>query len=355
MLFEGGVYADSDTSPVAHPYMWGIEARSVLHPDLEVVERILKSHEAADASHRRVWEKRSPVEKEGKKAEDGKDAAEGDDAAEPKEKKAAKEVKEAKDGAEDCDDKDGKCAPPKKSTLPKGQKHIPVYHGHRRTDARGPPYDQTSLLSPDINVVVSIAWDSESTIKLRRWTQWSFGLLKDSARQSDYGRSLQFERYVIAVSWRALGITDKPGQAVPPDIPRHSDDDHRHGGARGRVGERAARRTLPQRHGRLLGRSTAIPARAVRRDAGQAARDPRPRPRRRRAHPPGGRVPGARVRHRPHDRVHPPVLPHAPRQRIRQVHPRGEPVVLGRGVRDLEDWRKAARLPRPVRAGKCSS
>lgn len=215
MLFEGGVYADSDTSPIAHPYLWGIEARSVLHPDLEVVERILKSHEAADASHRRVWEKRSPVGKE-EKADDSKDAATKE--AEGKEKKEAKEEKKVEkvepkkeepkakdkkaDAGEDCDDndKDGKCAPPKKSTLPKGQKHIPVYHGHRRTDVRGPPYDQTSLLSPDINVVVSIAWDSESTIKLRRWTQWSFGLLKDSARQSDYGRSLQFERYLIAVS-----------------------------------------------------------------------------------------------------------------------------------------------------------
>lgn len=203
MLFEGGVYADSDTSPIAHPYLWGIEARSVLHPDLEVVERILKSHEVADASHRRVWEKRSAVEKE-ERAEEGKDAeAKEADIKEKKEVKEDKKEEPKKDaGAEDCDekDKDGKCAPPKKSTLPKGQKHIPVYHGHRRTDVRGPPYDQTSLLSPDINVVVSVAWDSESTIKLRRWTQWSFGLLKDSARQSDYGRSLQFERYMIAVS-----------------------------------------------------------------------------------------------------------------------------------------------------------
>lgn len=173
MLFEGGVYADSDTSPIAHPFLWGIEAHSVVHPDLEVVERILKSHEVADASHRRVWEKRSSV-------------PQGDEKA-----------------AEDCDDAEGgKCgtAPPEKATIPQGQKHIPVYHGHRRTDVHGPPYDQTSLLNPDINVVVAVAWDSESTIKLRRWTQWSFGLLKDSASQADYGRSLQFERNVLAVS-----------------------------------------------------------------------------------------------------------------------------------------------------------
>lgn len=208
MLFEGGVYADSDTSPIAHPYLWGLDARSVLHPDLEVVEKILKSHEAADTSHRRVWEKRSPVDKDGKRAEAAQDDADAKDVKDSKHVKDVKDDKDVKgeqdgkDGAEDCENsEDGKCAPPAQTPkLPQGQKHIPVYHGHRRTDARGPPYDQTSLLSPDINVVVSIAWDSESTIKLRRWTQWSFGLLKDSARQSDYGRSLQFERYVIAVS-----------------------------------------------------------------------------------------------------------------------------------------------------------
>lgn len=199
MLFEGGVYADSDTSPIAHPYLWGIEARSVLHPDLEVVEKILKSHEVADASHRRVWEKRAPAE-EDKKPEVAKEATEGKKEADGKKKAAGY-------GGEDCeedvaDDGAGQCKPPspKKSKLPQGQKHIPVYHSLRRTDVRGPPHDQTSLLSPDINVVVSIAWDSESTIKLRRWSQWSFGLLKDSARQSDFGRSLQFERNIMAVS-----------------------------------------------------------------------------------------------------------------------------------------------------------
>lgn len=193
MLFEGGVYADSDTSPLAHPYLWGIDARSVLHPDLEVVERILKSHEAADASHRRVWEKRSPVAV-AEKAEMAEDCEEGTEGA------------------------DGKCtpAPPKKATIPTGQKHIPVYHGHRRTDVRGPPYDQTSLLSPDINVVVAIAWDSESTIKLRRWSQWSLGLLRDAAKQADYGRSLQFERYVLAVSRLPPSIRLQEFQQLTP-------------------------------------------------------------------------------------------------------------------------------------------
>ncbi|ORY35804.1 hypothetical protein BCR39DRAFT_34176 [Naematelia encephala] len=37
MLIEGGIYADSDTAPMVHPYLWGVEATSALHPDLEAI------------------------------------------------------------------------------------------------------------------------------------------------------------------------------------------------------------------------------------------------------------------------------------------------------------------------------
>lgn len=37
MLCSGSIYADSDTAPIAHPYLWGIDAQSILPPDLAAI------------------------------------------------------------------------------------------------------------------------------------------------------------------------------------------------------------------------------------------------------------------------------------------------------------------------------
>ncbi|WVR00080.1 hypothetical protein IAU59_007222 [Kwoniella sp. CBS 9459] len=35
MFVAGGIYSDSDTMPISHPYLWGLNAPSILHKDIE--------------------------------------------------------------------------------------------------------------------------------------------------------------------------------------------------------------------------------------------------------------------------------------------------------------------------------
>jgi alpha 1,6-mannosyltransferase len=42
LLVQGGIYADSDTAPIVHPYLWGIDAHDILDPDLHALTPYLE-------------------------------------------------------------------------------------------------------------------------------------------------------------------------------------------------------------------------------------------------------------------------------------------------------------------------
>lgn len=54
------------------------------------------------------------------------------------------------------------------------------------------------MLSPDINIVVAVEWDSSIAWDWRRWMQWSPGRWRRSMKLFGDGRSLQFSQYVLA-------------------------------------------------------------------------------------------------------------------------------------------------------------
>ncbi|BEI81831.1 hypothetical protein CcaverHIS002_0209910 [Cutaneotrichosporon cavernicola] len=157
ILFSGGVYADSDTAPIAHPYFWGLNAKCITHPDLVALEQILAYHEKGiDTTNRRVWERGLP-------------------------------------------DNETEAEPAKRFSPP-----YPGVHRHeRRAPFRFnrepvPPEDATTLLSPDINVVVAVEFDSSIAWDWRRWMMWSPQRFRRSWKNSGGGRSLQFTQYVLS-------------------------------------------------------------------------------------------------------------------------------------------------------------
>ncbi|CAK9785603.1 hypothetical protein CC85DRAFT_272488 [Cutaneotrichosporon oleaginosum] len=157
MLFNGGVYADSDTAPIAHPYFWGLNAKCIMHPDLVTLEQILVYHEKGiDTTNRRVWERGLPS---------------NETELEPKKR----------------------FAPPYPGVKAHERRSLLNFNGDRL-----PPDDATTLLAPDINVVVAVDFDSSIAWDWRSWIMWSPSRLRRSLRNSGYGRSLQFAQYVLS-------------------------------------------------------------------------------------------------------------------------------------------------------------
>lgn len=59
--------------------------------------------------------------------------------------------------------------------------------------------EASSILSPEINLVVAIDWDASVAFDLGRWTRWTPQRLRRSLSTSS-GRKLQFSTNVILVS-----------------------------------------------------------------------------------------------------------------------------------------------------------
>lgn len=135
-----------------------------MHPDLASLEQILMYHEKGiDTTNRRVWERGLPVNETSSDVE--------------------------------ADSTEKAFTPPYPGEH-RLQRRAPFSFNHDPV----PPEDATTLLSPDINVVVSVEWDSSLAWDWRRWMQWSPLRFRRSLKNSGGGRSLQFTQYVLSVS-----------------------------------------------------------------------------------------------------------------------------------------------------------
>lgn len=193
---------EADPQPVAHPYVWGIDAKSIVHPNLDLIEQILQNHERGITTTReRVWERRQVNGTvEGARTPDLSD--EGQIVLTAESERLGREHPSAETP------KTASTSTPRPPLLPANVSHAgPVYPSSQRHSKRAPflaetipPDDATSLLSPEINIVVAIEWDSSIAWDWRRWMQWSGGRFRRSLKKSGDGRDLQFAQYVLAVS-----------------------------------------------------------------------------------------------------------------------------------------------------------
>ncbi|KAK4687794.1 hypothetical protein P7C73_g2322, partial [Tremellales sp. Uapishka_1] len=133
LLLEGGIYSDSDTAPIAHPYLWGAQARDILHPTLA----LLLSHMSQ------------------------KTATLPPDRLNPRESLATHPL----------------------------AKRLPT----TRT------FSTSSILTPDISIVIAIEWDDTIGFRLSRWDQWAVWRWRRWKKSCTGcgGRSLQISQYTM--------------------------------------------------------------------------------------------------------------------------------------------------------------
>jgi hypothetical protein len=170
--------------PIAHPFMWGLGAKSILHPDLEMMKRVLMKHAASsDSTHRRLWDRSqsSQTQTNWTVPEDVWDQPWAED-----------------DVVPPTEDNNNKTTwePRYPSSSRRLARRAPFF-GHPTQ-----PDEATSILSPEINLVVAIDWDSSLAFKPAHWAQWSFRRLSRSLSTTGPGRSLQFSTSNFAVRMR---------------------------------------------------------------------------------------------------------------------------------------------------------
>ncbi|WVQ77475.1 hypothetical protein IAR50_007161 [Cryptococcus sp. DSM 104548] len=149
MLVAGGVYSDSDAMPISHPYLWGLHAPSILNPDLEILgEHIVKYGGPKFPPNTR---------------------------------------------------------PPRVDarSLPQNNSYIPPYPGIER---RSPIYtistpNPSTILNPQISMVVAIEWDSKIGRTLSMWRQWTWSRTLSTwsraTESSKYPRSIEFVQNLL--------------------------------------------------------------------------------------------------------------------------------------------------------------
>nr|ODO04191.1 alpha-1,6-mannosyltransferase [Cryptococcus depauperatus CBS 7855] len=160
MFVEGGIYSDSDTmvgtsfaissclnntaQPISHPYVWGVHAPSILHPDIETLRNLLHA-----ATLPKV-----PLN----------------------------------------------TRPPRiDPRFFDNKTYTPPYSGLIR---RAPVYalsspDPSSILNPEISMVVAIEWDSQIGRTLKMWRQWTWFRLKRSWPDCCYPRSIEIVQNLL--------------------------------------------------------------------------------------------------------------------------------------------------------------
>ncbi|KAL1413291.1 hypothetical protein Q8F55_001047 [Vanrija albida] len=190
VLANGGMFTDAETAPISHPYVWGLGAKSILHPDLEAISAILKLQEnkAKEDSgyHGRVWERSF-------------DAADSYDTAPLNKTDAVAKI------VADIEARHSwhKWLP----AFGADRKWSPAYPGEHRRVARAAipqaeeldtPETATSILSPDINIIVGIDFDSSIAFDWTRILQWSRARFSVSWRRPASGRALQFSQRILA-------------------------------------------------------------------------------------------------------------------------------------------------------------
>lgn len=176
--------------PIAHPYLWGLGAKSLLHPDLELIRSVLMEHaSSSDSTHRRLWERSIPED--------------------PTSCTLAV-------GVDECTHGNGN-----------GLRNETHVVGHL---SNGPqlrrrglfmretrqPDETTSILSPDVNLVVAIDWDLYPGFTPISWAQWAIQKLRSSLTDAGPRRSLQLSSDIIMVSGRkpVVCVNTRPSPTI---------------------------------------------------------------------------------------------------------------------------------------------
>ncbi|WVO24726.1 uncharacterized protein IAS62_006096 [Cryptococcus decagattii] len=149
MLMEGGIYSDSDTMPIAHPYVWGIHAPSIINQDLKVLQDLM----AVSLLPKFPPNNRPPRV----------DAQSGSDS--------------------------------------DNSTYTPPYPGVRLA-RRAPVYkiespNPSSILNPSISMVVAIEWDSQIGRTVRMWKQWTWFRITRSWKDCCFPRGLQMVQNLL--------------------------------------------------------------------------------------------------------------------------------------------------------------
>lgn len=195
------------SQPIAHPYLWGLDAKSILHPDLEEIITILMQHiAAADETHRRIWERGVVIENATEAT-----GATGDITDEAQTTASPPQVASSAETVEQTTPSpvhpaevvfDAEAISPWDDFPEEHASNSSSSSLHRRGLMHSelvPPDDATSILAPGINLVVAIDFDSSIAFNWRRMEMWSFGRLRRSLGRPGSGRKLQFAHSIIAV------------------------------------------------------------------------------------------------------------------------------------------------------------
>ncbi|OXH26285.1 alpha-1,6-mannosyltransferase [Cryptococcus neoformans] len=149
MLVEGGIYSDSDTMPISHPYVWGLHAPSILDQDLEVLNDLMVS----SLLPKFPPHNRSP-----------------------------------QTNSRSIIDSDNSTYTPPYPGL-RLSRRAPVY-----TDENPNP---SSILNPSISMVVAIEWDSQIGRTLGMWKQWTWFRITRSWKDCCFPRGLEMVQNLL--------------------------------------------------------------------------------------------------------------------------------------------------------------
>ncbi|WVW86281.1 hypothetical protein I302_108323 [Kwoniella bestiolae CBS 10118] len=149
MLVKGDIYSDSDTMPISHPYLWGLNAPSIVHPDIEALPKLIKQTSSPSSANPNLFERQSSLE-----------------------------IGHSQHNSTDPEDN--------------ARIYQPPYYAHSK---RAPvhPDDQipTTILNPEISIIVAIEWDSMIGRTLSMWRQWTWWRFRRSWPDRGFPRGLQ--------------------------------------------------------------------------------------------------------------------------------------------------------------------
>ncbi|WVQ66871.1 uncharacterized protein L199_005062 [Kwoniella botswanensis] len=156
MFVKGGIYSDSDTMPISHPYLWGIVAPSILSPDLESLSKRIK--EACSLTS----------------------------------------IGPAKRGLVSSNPHESLHTPPNSTVDDVLTSYIPPYYTRfRRTPISRVQSIPTTILNPEISIVVAIEWDSMIGRTPGMWRQWTWWRFKRSWPDCCFPRGLEMVQNLL--------------------------------------------------------------------------------------------------------------------------------------------------------------
>ncbi|RXK35960.1 hypothetical protein M231_06783 [Tremella mesenterica] len=163
LLCHGGIYADSDTVPITHPYLWGYDAKDITPPDLTLLSLLLEHRRPSTSNPASTLSRRELLEI--------------------------------------INHSSFNVTPTSvTSSIPSTSMATSTdYNGNNtsRHVKRMPiPSQGHNILSPEINLVISIEWDASQVFSLSRIRQWYWGNMRRAWDQK-HGRRLQFAQYAM--------------------------------------------------------------------------------------------------------------------------------------------------------------